>query len=299
MARFGQGLDPQTARAAKLPDFVSRLKGYVDVLGPNPGKPWRQGETASDPYYIIRRSILLRSILERNAQQLFVQRDGKRLLQIDPGVLRAFLRVRAFRHGIRSMESVVAMSQLSGKTAYERSSLPSEAQLDLHVDGQEFLALVQQIDVEGELLEKLAEATHEVFRGHTSREAYADLSEEDKEQNRSFVRDIPDKLARIGYAMIPARSNEPPFEFPPGRHLVEMLARMEHERWMAAKLDAGWRPGPVTDRDRRIHACIAPWENLPAAEKEKDEVLVKAIPRILAKAGYTVVALRNDPAQRT
>ena len=112
------------------------------------------------------------------------------------------------------------------------------------------------------------------------------------------MRDIPNKLARIGYAMMLARSNEPPLEFPPGQDLVEILARMEHERWMAAKREAGWRPGLETDRGRRIHASITSWENLPPHEKEKDVVLVKAIPRILAKAGYTVISLRREPVEQ-
>ena len=43
------------------------------------------------------------------------------------------------------MESILAMSQLAGKNAFERSSLPSESQLDLHVNGLEFLSLVQRI----------------------------------------------------------------------------------------------------------------------------------------------------------
>ena len=51
------------------------------------------------------------------------------------------------------------------------------------------------------------------------------------------MQDIPNKLARVGYVMMPARSNEPPFDFS-GPDL-ELLAEMEHERWMKAKLDAG------------------------------------------------------------
>jgi len=61
------------------------------------------------------------------------------------------------------MESVIAMSQLAGKTRFERSSLPTEAQLDLHVDGQDFLARVQQLELDGETLDRLARAAHAVF----------------------------------------------------------------------------------------------------------------------------------------
>jgi hypothetical protein len=308
---FGRQLDPEEYRAAKVPDFVSRLKGYVDVLGPNRQEAGSAQEPRSDPYYIIRRAILLRSILQRNTPQLFEQRGGKTLLNVDRGVLRAFLKTGEYKHGVRSMESTVAMSLLSGRTSFERSSLPAENQLDLHVDGQEFLALVQQMDLEGELLEKLAEAAHAVFceelsasgyrlgpttdeerKTHSSLKPYAELPEEEKEQNRGTVRDITSKLGRIGYVMIPARSNEPPFEFP-GPHL-EHLAEMEHERWVEAKRAAGWQVAPQTDKSARLHAAMVPWSELPEQEQEKDRILVRAIPRILARAGYTVVKLRQE-----
>lgn len=298
MESFGQDLEPEEYRAAKVPDFVSRLKGYVNILGPN-----RQTATA-DPHHIIRRAILLRSILQRNAPRLFQKQDGRDVLDMDTGVLRAFLQTGAYKHGIRSMESIVAMSLLSGKASFERSSLPSETQLDLHVDGQEFLALVQRMDLEGELLEKLAEANHELFceglsaeerKTHTSAKPFAELPEQEKEQNRGAVRDIPNKLARIGHVMIPARSDEPPFEFP-GPHL-DQLAEMEHERWMQQKIDAGWRHAAETDKENQLHSALVPWNELPAEEKTKDENLVRAIPRILATAGYTVVKLHNETAQ--
>jgi hypothetical protein len=213
------------------------------------------------------------------------------------------------------MEAIVAMSMLAGKAAYERSSLPSEAQLDLHVDGRRFLALVQQIDLEGELLEKLAEAAHDVFceemaakgyrrgpatddrlRTHSALVPYAELPPEEQELNRGTVRDIPHKLALAGYVMLPARSNERPFEFP-GPDL-ERLAQLEHERWVQARLAAGWRHGPLTDRQSKVHEALVAWEDLPEAQKEKDRVLVREIPRILARAGYAVVRLGAAEAQR-
>jgi hypothetical protein len=135
MERFGQG-DQKTFQSQKGPDFMSRLKGYVDVLGPNPRAEQSEG------HYPIRRAILLRSILERGYPQLF----NKGALDIDHGVLRAFLQTKSYRHGARSLESIVATSRLSGETSYQRSSLPSEAQLEMHVDAREFLSLVERTD---------------------------------------------------------------------------------------------------------------------------------------------------------
>jgi len=184
------------------------------------------------------------------------------------------------------------------------------------------------LDPQGELLEKLAEAAHEVFcqrlrsegytygsqtddkkKTHSSLMPYAKLPEDEKEQNRSDVQDIPNKLARVGYIMIPARSKEAPVGFPPS--VVEHLAEMEHERWVKTKVAAGWRWAPETEKDKKLHKDLLPWhkisdeertrlytpteaaalgvEGLSDQEKEKDRVMVRGIPEILAKAGYTIV----------
>ena len=220
------------------------------------------------------------------------------------------MKISEYKHGIRSMESIGDMSQLAGKKAFERSSLPSEAQLDLHVDGQEFLSIVQQLDLSGELLERLATAAHQVFcehmqaqgyeygditddegKKHSSLVPYQELSQDEKDQNRDLVRDIAMKLAGTGYVMIPARSDEPAFKFP-GAHL-EHLSEQEHERWMGLKIQSGWKHAPETDKEKHLHAALVPWEDLSEADKEKDRVMVRKIPDILAHAGYTIVRLRD------
>ncbi len=301
MEEFDQGTMP-AFKLAKGPDFISRLKGYINVLGPNPVK----GSPGRDPYFLIRRAILLRSSLKRGAPQLFEKRGGKELLSIDRGVLRALLNIDHYKHGARSIESLLAMSQLSGKSRFERSCLPSESQLDLHVDGRRFLSLVQQVELEGQVLEDLAAAAHEVYcdamrakgyrYGPTTDDAlktcaslvpYSELPEELKEGNRANVRDIPTKLAVAGYIMLPARSNEPPFNFP--SEALELLAEAEHERWMQFRLDDGWSYAPHMDPAQRLHNCLVPWEKLPEEEKEKDRNLVRAVPQILARAGYAIV----------
>jgi len=306
MAEFNaHGID-SSFKTAKGPDFVSRLKGFINVLGPNPISG-RDG----DPYFIIRRAILLRSSLKRNTPQLFERHGGKDLLNIDRGVLRALLKIREYKHGARSIESLFAMSQLTGKCSFERSSLPSESQLDLHVDGKSFLSLVQLVELEGQILESLAEATHTIFceglkaRGfiygsnkdeklkiHNALMPYADLSEDLKEQNRMNVYDIPSKLESAGYIMIPARSNKPTFNFP-GEPL-EKLAEAEHIRWMQSKLDAGWSYASFTDNAKKMNKCLVLWKDLPEEEKEKDRDLIRGIPEILARAGFAVEKLGQD-----
>ena len=118
--------------AAKATDFLSRLRGFVDILGPNPS-------SEADRTYVLRRALLLRALLTSKAPQLA---RGERL-EIDPGVLHAFLDISSYVHGARSIESIIDMSALSQRLRFERSALPPHHQLGLHVDPGEFLALVE------------------------------------------------------------------------------------------------------------------------------------------------------------
>lgn len=119
--------------AAKGRDFMSRLRGFLNILGPN-----AQGE--KDEGFLMRRALLLRSLLSRKAAHLF---DSRNILQVDEGVLEALLTVSSYKHGARSMECLIDMSSLSGKLMFERSCLPARHQLDLHVDAEEFLRIVR------------------------------------------------------------------------------------------------------------------------------------------------------------
>jgi len=298
MEEFGAHLDDEQNRKVKLPDFVSRLQGYLNILGPN---PIEEGEQ----YFILRRAIVLRSILERHAPGIFQKTERIKAAQIDLGVLRALLGTAVYKHGVRSMESIIGMSTLSGKMAFDRSSLPPEEQLDLHVEARNFLALVQQIEMEGEVLERLAEAVHEVYceglkkRGYTYAPVtnekkkqiavlvpYAQLSEEHKEMNRGNVRDIATKLAHVGYVMRPARSDQKPFNFPGVD--IEELAIMEHIRFVNQKRATGWTYAQERDDAKKVSPAIVDWEKLPEVEKEKDRAMVRSIPAILAHAGYAI-----------
>jgi hypothetical protein len=181
-------------------------------------------------------------------------------------------------------------------------ALPSEDQLDLHTNGREFLALVQQLDLQGEILEKLAEAAHDAFcaekrakgwtlgprdndaKKHPLLIPYADLPDTYKDSNRATVRNIPRKLAAAGYAMVPSRSNQPPLEFP-GADL-ETLARLEHDLWMEDRLAAGFTLGPADEPGHSPY--LVPWEQLTEDVKEIDRDQIRNIPGILARAGYAI-----------
>lgn len=108
----------------KCLDFLSRLKGYVNILGPNKIDD-------QDHAYTIRRAILLRSLIEKNAPNI-IGNDG--YLHIDESLLYTLIHLQKYIHGIRSMEAMVEMSMLRGDNSWQKASLPPKDQLKLHID---------------------------------------------------------------------------------------------------------------------------------------------------------------------
>ena len=64
---------------------------------------------------------------------------------------------------------------------------------------------------------------------------------------------------------------------------------MEHLRFCGERLLAGWRyaPGPK-DPVHKTSPTLVPWEDISEVEREKDREQVRAIPQVLAEAGWTI-----------
>jgi hypothetical protein len=76
-------------------------------------------------------------------------------------------------------------------------------------------------------------------------------------------------------------AKEPEAAFPPDDLMMELLAQLEHRRWMADKYLAGYSYGEIRDEDRMLHPDLIPWEKLTEADKEKDRDNIRQIPHLL------------------
>jgi hypothetical protein len=118
-------------RSSKLIDFLSRLRGYLDVsdLNCDVGDP----KTRSNKLKL-RRAVLLRSLLEKNAKPIMVEySDGTVHARIDKQVIDAFLGCE-YVYGVRSMEAIIQMSRwIEGR--FVPASLPIKDLLQIHVKG--------------------------------------------------------------------------------------------------------------------------------------------------------------------
>jgi hypothetical protein len=121
---------PET-RDAKLPDFVSRLRGHLNILGINP-----QGTVDDD--LLFRRAIVLRTLIELHAPWLINPATSE--AEIEHDVVRALLTTSSYKHGVRSMQAIIEMATTSKSKRFNKSSLPTAKQLQMHVDANDFHA---------------------------------------------------------------------------------------------------------------------------------------------------------------
>lgn len=103
-------------RAAKGPDFISRLRGYLDVQGPN-----------AEP------RALRRAVLLRNELQDRTTRGGHKAIKLDESLLKALLEVGRYRHGARSIAAIIELSDLRNDN-FGWNELPEDHLIGLHID---------------------------------------------------------------------------------------------------------------------------------------------------------------------
>jgi len=272
----------QEFKNIKGPDFVSRLRGTINVLGPNP-------KDKNDKNYILRRALLLRSLCERKL------RMKKGEAPISPDILWAMLLVPNYKHGARSMEAILDMSRIEGNK-WEPVSLPFHSQLSLHVDAGAFIKLVLREVILNSYIEQLAQAIHaDYLKGikaagdttHSSAADWADLPEDLREANRAQARSIAKKLRMIDHAYDAGDTPFPSVEAF-DEATVLRLAREEHIRWMQERIAAGWTYGPVRDNAKKIHPLLVDWDELPDKEKQKDIDAINNIIPLLKSIGLRV-----------
>ena len=139
--------------------------------------------------------------------------------------------------------------------------------------------------------QKQAGATPET---NPSMVAWDDLPDDLKESNRQQADHIEVKLAAIGCGIQSLTDwKSASFERLPEEVKtvfdVELLARMEHERWCEERRRLGWTfaSGPK-DLKKKTSPYLVPWEELPPEIQDLDRNTVLGLPSFLAQAGFQI-----------
>jgi hypothetical protein len=147
--------------------------------------------------------------------------------------------------------------------------------------------------VEAGVREQLARAVHEDYLLRSSQEVnlaktWDELDDDERDLSRRRVDGILGDLASIGCELGPLRRwGAPSTTFSEAE--IEQLAAREHIRWHDDRLEAGWTYGDARDNDARKNPMLVPWEDLPADVRAMNVTSVRALPMMLARAGFEAV----------
>jgi hypothetical protein len=122
---------------------------------------------------------------------------------------------------------------------------------------------------------------------------WSELPEHKKRANRHAAAHIDVKLRLADCIAYGREAAAPEVEFPPDTQTLELLAQLEHRRWMADKHLAGYSYGKLRDEDRMLHPDLIPWEKLSEADREKDRDNIHQIPRLLKLQYQKICRLDN------
>ncbi|MCD4734501.1 MAG: hypothetical protein K8R53_00530, partial [Bacteroidales bacterium] len=113
-----------------------------------------------------------------------------------------------------------------------------------------------------------------------------ELEEIYKESNRQFADHMPVKLRSIGCFIDDIRKNQPNItDLNSGE--LEILSKMEHNRWVAERKLACWKTGKRDDANK-IHPDLVDWVDLPPEERNIDSEMVKTISLCLQNTGRAI-----------
>jgi voltage-gated potassium channel Kch len=158
-------------------------------------------------------------------------------------------------------------------------------------------------DIRADFTEQLARAIHgayvamEVAKGNTeaanpSVVPWERLPEQLRQSNIAQADDIGIKLDAIGATVIPQSAAAPEFAFT--RQEIELLARMEHDRWMRERTRNGWKHGEQRDDTRKLHPDLIDWAYLSDEARDKDRNAISSLPATLHEAGFQILRLPED-----
>lgn len=285
----------------KGPDFVSRLHGYLNVLGPNPRLTYNDdnGKWDIDPAdtsFPVRRALFMRGFLNLQHQPL----------DIDWGLLNALLAIPCYLNGSRSFSKLLECFKSILPRAIMRSNLPSLQVLSLCVSVKAFHALMEtdEQSEQDRIAELLAPCIHASWMdAEIKPEAYNRtfhlLPMDAKLDNIAAAKRIQGNLKKVGLQIVPATAYSLPMvnyagfldshNPESGETHLETLARREHEGWMAFRSSRGWTLANSRNDYYKRHPSMVEYDRLDPKEQDKDRNTVKKYAEMLELAGYVII----------
>lgn len=307
MNAFGCFNDPEAVKDFALkkgPDFISRINGYMNILGPNrrqvfnPGyrndeEKWKDDET--DVCFPIRRALFIINLLRL--------KESDFPYKMDRGLLNALIKVDRYKHGSRSLANLLNdIVQYNSRNILLRSWLPSKSLLELYFkDAGNFISCMSREEDFLEMAWETAPLIHSFWLGKINDPLnqysleYSLLPVFIKESNVMAVRRIPEVLRSGGFSIISVSGNDKiegddylSIINSDNNALLEKMSRREHELWMAFYSENGWEYSENRNDYEKKHNCLVGYDQLPEEQKKKDRDFVSNFFSIVEKAGFGI-----------
>jgi ppGpp synthetase/RelA/SpoT-type nucleotidyltranferase len=149
-----------------------------------------------------------------------------------------------------------------------------------------------------EQLEATAQKIHEAYlqekhyqNPDAAMREWDKLGEDFRHSNRMQAAGAAGFLERAGFLVESAAVPGKPLKLKPDE--IELMAEMEHGRWVVERLQQGWRYGEVRDTQNKLHPDLVGWEKLPDGVREWDRNAVRKWPKLLAESGLSLRRRRS------
>lgn len=285
----------------KGPDFISRINGYINILGPNPGitKNLKTGKWDIDKSDIccpLRRALFIRQILGIKDDKSF---------EIDWGLLNALLKVDKYKHGARSLTFLLKnLKENSNGRKILRCHLPSNAMLKLYIDNlDDFFKNLNEFNGFYENVFKIAPAIHQVWteKSVTKNPAYEKefnmLPVFIKASNIDAAIRIPKVLGKVKLKLVikaegkvMTRAEYLGYIEANNNRFLECMSEEEHNLWTDFYFKNDWKYKEKRDDYKKHHNCLVGYNDsrLSEEDRKKDRDQVKKYWEFLNEAGFGI-----------
>lgn len=150
------------------------------------------------------------------------------------------------------------------------------------------------------LVEVFARTLHSDFQTNMKRgerQNWHQLAEDAREQFLVQSQFLLSMLHIAGYNVANANDDDKPHAFSPD--VLDLLARLEHDRWSRERIDAGWRFAERTDVQNRRTPYLLPWSGMQEQIRQYDREAVRRLPDLLLKTGYAITSLYTEPERKS
>jgi hypothetical protein len=144
--------------------------------------------------------------------------------------------------------------------------------------------------------EQLARAVHEQYLADTTdtggasdlRRPWDDLADDQRDPSRRRVDGVVGDLDSLGYSLAPLRRwGAPVVELTNDE--LDRLAEREHQRWRTEREAAGWTWAATRDNVAKHNPLLVAWSDLSDDARRQNVDAARALPAMLARAGYEPV----------